>query len=1033
MADLPNLLSRLINSSLTGAGVPQHEIAERQVYLLRMLTGILGSSSYARSSVEGGGDDNALMLGLRKEVELSSGGDKAKGERVVELCNRLGSSAGRPGLAPPLRTSLLALLRALQREGRPGTAGAQGGRAPATFSLTQSVQLGGLPPSYAPSIGGRGAPGPGARSGAASALPLVRPSLVVTPSEMGEEGLSAEPSRASSVLPGLGDGYGYGIEPYGRPTPRGGPMANGPSGPGLPASSEPSLVRDVLYAAQGVRGRALVWAPGQPGAGAGGRDVSSGFRPDPALGPGLGQGRCMVLERLVELGWLFRRVREHIACCSGGGCASVRQALGSALGAEVGDFYRLLAALEAQAGLAVPAPGDVPDPSPGGGIGGGGQFLTLRRLVCWLAEPTRRMRLLAAVGDAAEGLEGGALAGAVHEFSRHGDPFVAANATRLLEQVCVPLYGMIRRWVLQGELDDPHGEFFVVQHDATAAVNAALAAAAAGGGGGAPPPLDVWRQSYGLDEARLPPFIGPSLASRILRAGKAIHYLRLACGDGGWVQQRAEAWAREPPAGGAAAPAGAGAGAGGELSGLEGLVSAAVRSVDCRLLAVLWRRHRLRSHWAAIRRFVLLGQGDWVTAFMDLAQRELDRPASDVSEVALNALLRQALTATTILGGAGGGARAGPGGPGAWGALEAGLPGDGPDGGPAGPGGDAEEEGNAVVAALAERLRVRKERGSGVAEVGWDVFSVTYNPAAGMPAAAPGGAPGAAGGGSAPPAPGSHAGGALSAIFTPAAMQAYGRLARLLWSLKRAEHALSAVWGSVAVGLQKAVDKMGPAGHPVQPVLGALLRLRADMSHFATNLQTYIHFEVMHTCWQRFFSRASACSDLDSLIAAHEEHLATLLRKALLANPGGEGEGQGGVRAEGASALRRALRDALSNMVALRAVASRLEELVAGGARLLATRAAAARGRVAAGRWGTEAAPGSADPPVPPAALADIRRTLADLAAQHSRAVAEFTENLPEEAQDDVRFLLARLDFGGVGVAVQAGAGAGGPTAMVLG
>ncbi len=66
---------------------------------------------------------------------------------------------------------------------------------------------------------------------------------------------------------------------------------------------------------------------------------------------------------------------------------------------------------------------------------GGGQFLTLRRLVPWLSEPLRRMRLLAALGDAAEGLEGGELATVVYEYTRHGDPFVAAAASKLLQQV----------------------------------------------------------------------------------------------------------------------------------------------------------------------------------------------------------------------------------------------------------------------------------------------------------------------------------------------------------------------------------------------------------------------------------------------------------------------------------------------------------------------------------------------------------------------------------------------------------------------
>lgn len=71
----------------------------------------------------------------------------------------------------------------------------------------------------------------------------------------------------------------------------------------LQAISEPTLVRDVLYAAQGVRGCVVGWVPGPPGAA---RDLVSGFRPDSATVVGLGPGRAMLLDRLTELGWLFR-------------------------------------------------------------------------------------------------------------------------------------------------------------------------------------------------------------------------------------------------------------------------------------------------------------------------------------------------------------------------------------------------------------------------------------------------------------------------------------------------------------------------------------------------------------------------------------------------------------------------------------------------------------------------------------------------------------------------------------------------------
>jgi gamma-tubulin complex component 3 len=57
-------------------------------------------------------------------------------------------------------------------------------------------------------------------------------------------------------------------------------------------------------------------------------------------------------------------------------------------------------------------------PAPPAGEGeGGGTYLTLRRLVVWLSEPQKRMRLMALVADTTAGAEGGALAGAVHALA----------------------------------------------------------------------------------------------------------------------------------------------------------------------------------------------------------------------------------------------------------------------------------------------------------------------------------------------------------------------------------------------------------------------------------------------------------------------------------------------------------------------------------------------------------------------------------------------------------------------------------------
>ena len=86
----------------------------------------------------------------------------------------------------------------------------------------------------------------------------------------------------------------------------------------------------------------------------------------------------------------------------------------------------------------------------------------------------------------------------VHEFMR-----------RLLQRVCSSLFEMVRRWVLEGELEDIFAEFFIVGQPVKAE--------------------SLWREGYRLHDSMLPLFISPSLAQRILRTGKSINFLRVCC------------------------------------------------------------------------------------------------------------------------------------------------------------------------------------------------------------------------------------------------------------------------------------------------------------------------------------------------------------------------------------------------------------------------------------------------------------------------------------------------------------------------
>ena len=97
----------------------------------------------------------------------------------------------------------------------------------------------------------------------------------------------------------------------------------------------------------------------------------------------------------------------------------------------------------------------------GAGQAGSGGYLTLRRLIVWLAEPRIRMRGLAGIADAAAHLEGGALINAVDSLAQHGDPLVQHFVSRTLQQMRQPLFQMAREWVFDGRLNSAGSEFFI--------------------------------------------------------------------------------------------------------------------------------------------------------------------------------------------------------------------------------------------------------------------------------------------------------------------------------------------------------------------------------------------------------------------------------------------------------------------------------------------------------------------------------------------------------------------------------------------
>ncbi|KAG8371854.1 hypothetical protein BUALT_Bualt12G0006300 [Buddleja alternifolia] len=284
----------------------------------------------------------------------------------------------------------------------------------------------------------------------------------------------------------------------------------------------------------------------------------------------------IIVQKLCELGWLFRKVKGYITermdRFPAEDVGTVGQAFCAALQDELLGYYKLLAVLEAQAMNLIPLVSE---------NSSSGNSLSLRRLSVWYSELMVKMRLMAVLVDSCKVLKGGAMAGAIHMHAQHGDPLVNDFMKRLLRRVCSPLFEVVRSWVLEGELEDIFAEFFVLSQLVKAE--------------------SLWREGYRLHSSMLPSFISQSLAQHILRTGKSINFLRVCCDHRGWADASTEAAAA---AGTSIRRGGLGYG---ETDALESLVTEAAEIIDKHLLDVMYNQYKFKEHCLAIKIYLLLG------------------------------------------------------------------------------------------------------------------------------------------------------------------------------------------------------------------------------------------------------------------------------------------------------------------------------------------------------------------------------------------------------------------------------------------
>lgn len=319
-----------------------------------------------------------------------------------------------------------------------------------------------------------------------------------------------------------------------------------------------------------------------------------------------------LLHTLAEPSLLYRSLSDFVESRGDG---LIGQSLRSAIGGDLRSYLGLISTLEGEIRRAITS---LDNNEQQGRLGKAG--VTLKRCVVWTREATMRLRLMSLMVDEAKTRKGGQLISMIHSFStHHGDPFVGAFAERMLSHVTRPFYDMLRQWIYDGELSDPYHEFFVTEQDTHEQGEDPRRA----------PATSVWEEKYKLDDTMIPSIVTEDFARKVFLIGKSLNFIRYGCGDSAWVEAYCKEASRELQYG--------------DTATLETSIDKAYKTTMARLIYLMDNKFQLFEHLNALKRYLLLGQGDFIALLMESLSTNLDRPAGSQYRHTLTAQLEHAI------------------------------------------------------------------------------------------------------------------------------------------------------------------------------------------------------------------------------------------------------------------------------------------------------------------------------------------------------------------------------------------------------
>ncbi|KAL3685944.1 hypothetical protein R1sor_003966 [Riccia sorocarpa] len=194
-----------------------------------------------------------------------------------------------------------------------------------------------------------------------------------------------------------------------------------------------------------------------------------------------------------------------------------------------------------------------------------------------------------------------------------GDSSARALLQKLTQAASAPYFGILERWISEGVIDDPYGEFLIDENKALQKESLSQDYHAT-----------YWHQRYSLRQD-VPGFLS-GLAENILTAGKYLNAVR-ECGHSIKIQfpddtQSADAGSSRP---------------------YMERINIAYSHASSELLNVILNKFDLMGRLRSVKHYFFMDQGDFLVHFMDIAKDELMKRSSTIVMEKLQSLLELAL------------------------------------------------------------------------------------------------------------------------------------------------------------------------------------------------------------------------------------------------------------------------------------------------------------------------------------------------------------------------------------------------------